>query len=123
MPFLRAKRSQVVSAFGGGRGCARWRILASTLIVEGKNYVGIGVGWGYGGVDRRVTFSRGNGVLMEGRESRTPEGVEVMGQVLRSWFRSAWAPSRAVDERSSSRLPWRRRGFGSFARRRPRSKV
>lgn len=60
---------------------------------------------------------------MAGRERRTPEGVEDMGHVLRSWFRSAWAPSRAVDDRSSSRLPWRRRGLGSFARSRPRSKV
>ena len=69
------------------------------------------------------TFSRGRGVLMGGRERRTPDGVEVIGHVLRSWFRSAWVPSRAVAERSSSRLPCRRRGFGSFARRRPRSKV
>jgi len=84
MPFLRAKRSQVVSAFGGGRGCVRWRMLASALIVEGKDYVGIGVGLGYGGVDKRVTFSRGDGVLIGGRERRTPEGVEVMGHVLRS---------------------------------------
>lgn len=60
---------------------------------------------------------------MGGRERRTPEGVDVMGHVLRSWFRSACAPSRAVVERSSSKLLCRRRGFGSFARRRPRSKV
>jgi hypothetical protein len=35
------------------------------------------------------TFSRGRGVLMGGRERRTPEGVDAMGHVLRSWFRSA----------------------------------
>ena len=35
------------------------------------------------------TFSRGRGVLIAGRERRTPEGVEVMGHVLRSWFKSA----------------------------------
>jgi len=79
--------------------------------------------WRRGGDFWLCTFSRGKGVLMGGSESRTPEVVDVMGHVLRSWFRSAWAPSRAVAERSSSKLPCRRRGFGSFARSRPRSKV
>ena len=33
---------------------------------------------------------------MGGRVSRTPVGVEAMGQVERSWLSRAWAPSRAV---------------------------
>jgi hypothetical protein len=89
MPFFRAKRSQVVSALGGGRGCGCVRL--------GQWEMGVGNGL--------RTFSRGNGVLMGGRERRTPEGVDAMGHVLRSWFKSAWAPSRAVAERSSSMLP------------------
>lgn len=48
-----------------------------------------------------------------------------MGQVVRSWLRRLWTPSRAValsevfkgSERGSSR------GLGSLARRWPRSKV
>lgn len=71
----------------------------------------------------RRTFSRGMGVLMGGRESRTPEGVDEIGHVLSNWFKSAWAPSRAVAERSSSKLPCSWRGLGSFASRSPKSKV
>lgn len=33
MPFLRAKRSQVVSALGGGRGCAEKRRLALPVVI------------------------------------------------------------------------------------------
>lgn len=33
-----------------------------------------------------------------GRVIRTPSAEEVMGQVVRSWFISAWAQSRAVEE-------------------------
>lgn len=69
------------------------------------------------------TFSRGRWVLIAGKERRTPVGVEVMGQVLRSWFSSACAPSRAVAARSFSRFPVDWSGFGSFARRRPKSNV
>ena len=69
-------------------------------------------------------FSRGSFVEIGGRERRTPEGVEVMGQVERSWFSRACAPSRAVTARSSSREGGdERSGFGSLARRSPRSKV
>jgi hypothetical protein len=71
----------------------------------------------------KLTFSRGRGVMGGGRLSKTPVGVELIGHVPRSWFMSACAPSRAVAERSSSRSPWRRRGFGSFASKKPRSKV
>jgi hypothetical protein len=56
--------------------------------------------------------------------------VEVTGHVVRSWFRRIWAPSRAVAARALSRADaWdgdalvRRSGFGSCARRLPRSKV
>lgn len=69
------------------------------------------------------TFSRGRAVVMGGRESRTPASVDDIGQVVSSWFRRAWAPSRAVAERDSSALGDKRRGLGSFARSRPRSKV
>lgn len=71
------------------------------------------------------TFSLGNRVSIAGSESNTPPGVSVIGHVLNSWFSSAWAPSRAVAARSLSRLLGveRESGFGSAARRRPRSKV
>lgn len=71
----------------------------------------------------RHTFSLGNGVDGAGSESRTPLGVDVIGQVLRSWFKSACAPSRAVAARSSSRLSFNSSGLGSFARSSPRSNV
>lgn len=32
-----------------------------------------------------------------GRVIRTPSAEAVMGQVVRSWFISAWAQSRAVE--------------------------
>lgn len=53
----------------------------------------------------------------------TPEaGVEVMGQVVRSWFMSSWAQSRAVEARRvSGGLGGS--GVGSWQRRLPRSKV
>lgn len=63
---------------------------------------------------------------MRGRERVRPEGVDVMGRVERSSFRRDWAPSRAVDLRTSSgseRLEVGDRGLGSMARRWPRSKV
>ena len=62
---------------------------------------------------------------MEGRDKRTPEGVLRIGHVDRSWFSSACAPSRAVLARSFSSVEGelRRSGFGSLARRSPRSKV
>lgn len=53
---------------------------------------------------------------------RTPEGVEVMGQVVRSWFMRDWAQSRAVEVR----CVWvgvEGRGLLSLRRRLPRSKV
>ncbi len=57
-----------------------------------------------------------------GRVRSTPADVDVMAQVVRSWFRSAWAPSRAVEERSVS-VGLEERGLGSVQRRLPRSKV
>lgn len=71
------------------------------------------------------TFSLGNLVAIAGRLNRTPLGVEAIGQVLNNWFNNACAPSRAVAARSSSRFAVlvRSKGFGSSARRRPRSKV
>lgn len=83
----------------------------------------MGVG---GGVwEGRQTFSRGKRVSMVGKESKTPAGVETIGHVERSWFSNACAPSRAVAARSSSNLSFdvRRSGFGSLAKRSPRSKV
>lgn len=98
---MRAKRSHFVGGFGFGRGF--WR---GTRVV------------GAGRVRRRVV-----GVFAE-------EEVEdgVMGQVVRSWFRRDWAPSRAVVFRvvfCSDRgvLDIWGRGFGSLAMRLPRSKV
>lgn len=90
MPFLAAKRDQVVSFLGGGNG-----------------------------------FSLGNRVSIPGRLNSTPAGVLEIGHVLSNWFRSAWAPSRAVDARSLSRVEGleSKRGLGSEARRRPRSNV
>lgn len=61
-----------------------------------------------------------------GRDRRMPSrGVAVMVQVVRSWLRSAWAPSRAVLVRAAFRevLLGRVSGFGSRARRWPRSNV
>lgn len=43
-------------------------------------------------------FSRGRRNVGGGRVIRTPSAEEVMGQVVRSWFISAWAQSRAVEE-------------------------
>jgi hypothetical protein len=71
----------------------------------------------------RDTFSRGSGVVMGGSVSSTPESVDTIGHVVRSWFNKAWVPSRAVAERDSSRFEDKSSGFGSFASRRPRSKV
>jgi hypothetical protein len=73
--------------------------------------------------DGKGTFSRGNRVSMLGRLKSTPFGVDAIGHVLRSWLSRAWAPSRAVAARSASRVVGVRRGFGSQARRSPRSKV
>ena len=78
-------------------------------------------------------FSRGRGVVGAGRERRTPEVVVLRGHVVRSWFMRACAPSRAVAASCASRAVELvvgdsagmevLRGFGSLARRRPRSKV
>lgn len=61
-----------------------------------------------------------------GRERRMPSRVvEVMVQVVKSWLRRDWAPSRAVAVRAALRdVSFERMsGFGSRARRWPRSKV
>lgn len=71
------------------------------------------------------TFSLGKRVSIPGKLSRTPLGVLAIGQVESNWFNRACAPSRAVAASSSSRFSRVERinGFGSEARRRPRSKV
>ena len=64
--------------------------------------------------------------MVGGRERVRPSRLEVMGRVERSSFSRDWAPSRAVDLRRSFRLVMSEvdeRGFGSVARRWPRSKV
>lgn len=68
-------------------------------------------------------FSRGRGKVAGGRVRRTPEaGVEVMGQVVRSWLMRDWAQSRAVAARRAEG-GWGGRGVESWQRRLPRSKV
>jgi hypothetical protein len=59
-----------------------------------SHFVG-GLGFGSG-------FSRGSWVVGAGSVSKTPSGVDETGQVVSSWFMRAWAPSRAVEERTSS---------------------
>ncbi len=79
-----------------------------------------------GGLGLGSGFHRGSWVVAGGRERVKPSGVEVMGRVDRSSFSRHWAPSRAVDRRSSFRLvvlEFIGRGFGSMARRWPRSKM
>jgi hypothetical protein len=51
--------------------------------------------------------------------------VEVIWQVVSSWFRRDWVPSRAIAWREVSRFSeaGRSRGLGSLARMLPRSKV
>lgn len=80
-------------------------------------------------------FWRGRTVCGAGRVRRREVGVlaeEVedgaIGQVVRSWFRRDWAPSRAVVFKmvfwvEGDVLEVWGRGFGSLARRWPRSKV
>ena len=68
-------------------------------------------------------FSRGKGVVQSGSVIMTPvEGEEVMGQVVRSWFMSAWAVSRAVEAMRASEGEGGS-GLLSVQRRLPRSKV
>lgn len=68
-------------------------------------------------------FSRGNGVVGGGSVMKTPASLEaVIGHVVRSWFRSDWAQSRAVRVRASL-VEFGGRGLLSETRRLPRSKV
>ena len=54
--------------------------------------------------------------------STPAEGEEVMGQVVSSWFMSAWAVSRAVEAMRASEGEGGR-GLLSLQRRLPRSNV
>jgi len=67
-------------------------------------------------------FQRGSGVsACEGRVSKSPSGVDWMGQAVRSWLRSICAPSRAIVcrvgfvlvVRLARRVDVGGRGFGS----------
>lgn len=61
--------------------------------------------------------------MQSGSVIMTPvEGEEVMGQVVRSWFMSAWAVSRAVEAMRASEGEGGS-GLLSVQRRLPRSKV
>ena len=62
-------------------------------------------------------------MVQGGRFMSTPaEGEEVMGQVVSSWFMSAWAVSRAVEAMRASEGEGGR-GLLSLQRRLPRSNV
>ena len=61
-------------------------------------------------------------MLGGGRFMRTPSEVELIGQVVRSWFMSACAQSRAVADRCAGE-GLGGRGLPSLTRRLPRSKV
>lgn len=94
IPFFRANSSHFVGGLGVGRG-----------------------------------LKRGSLVSAGGKVRRTPSCVlDVIGQVVSNWFRSDCAPSRAVLCRAALTAALlveagRIRGFGSCARRWPRSKV
>jgi len=61
--------------------------------------------------------------VVGGRIMSTPfVGCDFMGQVVRSWFMSDWAQSRAVEARRVSR-GLGGRGLVSLQRRLPRSNV
>jgi len=67
-------------------------------------------------------FSRGSGVVGAGSSMCTPSGVLRITHVVRSWFSSDCAQSRAVDWRSEGE-GFGGSGFVSEQRRCPRSKV
>jgi hypothetical protein len=50
-------------------------MLASELIIEGKDYVGIGVGWGYGGLIGGLPFLAVTECLWEGEKGGHRKGL------------------------------------------------